>query len=96
MLIGSSQTANPGDELIFQFEQKNHTATQSSFDNPCTFNGGFNSGFHPVSANQTDNFPTFTVPVKDVSTSTFSIGLVIYNTSLYIEEPHLGLLPAER
>jgi len=57
--------ANPGDELIFEFQQKNHSAVQSSFDNPCTANNGFNSGFFPVSANQTSNFPTFTVPVKD-------------------------------
>ncbi|TCD67029.1 hypothetical protein EIP91_000649 [Steccherinum ochraceum] len=57
--------ANPGDELIFQFEQKNHSAVQSTFDNPCTSNGGFNSGFHPVAPGVTSNFPTFTVPVKD-------------------------------
>lgn len=29
-------TAQPGDTITFQFMQKNHTATQSSFANPCT------------------------------------------------------------
>lgn len=36
--------ANVGDKLIFEFQQKNHSAVQSTFDNPCTSNGGFNSG----------------------------------------------------
>ncbi|KAH8100609.1 hypothetical protein BXZ70DRAFT_164155 [Cristinia sonorae] len=57
--------ANPGDELVFQFQQKNHSAVQSSFEDPCTFRGGFNSGFFPVPPGQSDNFQTFTVPVKD-------------------------------
>ncbi|KAI9057117.1 hypothetical protein FKP32DRAFT_1615573 [Trametes sanguinea] len=58
--------ADPGDQVVFHFHQKNHTATQSSFAAPCTpLEGGFDSGFHPVPANQTDNFPTFTVTVQD-------------------------------
>ncbi|KAG8896446.1 hypothetical protein FRB99_008886 [Tulasnella sp. 403] len=55
-----------GDTLRFWFRVKNHTVTQSSFEQPCTpLNGGFTSGFKPVDVNQTDNFPYFDVPVMD-------------------------------
>ncbi|KAI0361781.1 hypothetical protein OH77DRAFT_1391476 [Trametes cingulata] len=58
--------ANPGDQVVFHFHQKNHTATQSSFAAPCSpLAGGLSSGFMPVPANQTDNFPTWTVTVQD-------------------------------
>ncbi|KLO10663.1 hypothetical protein SCHPADRAFT_832216 [Schizopora paradoxa] len=51
-------TADVGDLILFEFQQKNHTATQSSFENPCVaLPGGFNSGFIPVDATQTSNFP---------------------------------------
>jgi len=61
-------SANPGDQVVFTFQQKNHTATQSSFANPCgQMPGGFDSGFNPVPANQTDNFPTFTITVNDTT-----------------------------
>jgi len=57
--------ANPGDQVIFHFHPKNHSVTQSSFASPCGPKaGGLNSGFHPVSANQTD-LPTFAVTVND-------------------------------
>ncbi|KAI0279815.1 hypothetical protein BGY98DRAFT_966803 [Russula aff. rugulosa BPL654] len=67
-------TAQPGDTITFEFHQKNHTATQSSFANPCqklssgSTSGqvGFDSGFMPVSANAT-TFPTYTVQVNDTS-----------------------------
>lgn len=70
----SNITAHPGDTITFEFHQKNHTATQSSFVNPCQMlsNGstsgqvGFDSGFMPVSANAT-TFPTYTVQVNDTS-----------------------------
>ncbi|KAI0702496.1 hypothetical protein BC835DRAFT_1411047 [Cytidiella melzeri] len=61
-------SAAVGDQVVFHFQQKNHTATQSSFANPCGLKeGGFDSGFNPVPANQTDNFPTFTIPVNDLN-----------------------------
>lgn len=48
-------TANPGDTVTFIFQQKNHTATQSTLANPCTpVSGGFDSGFVPVSDNNTN------------------------------------------
>ncbi|KAJ7597202.1 hypothetical protein C8J56DRAFT_919477 [Mycena floridula] len=59
-------SAAAGDQIIFTFKSKNHTVTQSSFAGPCTpKEGGFDSGFMPVPANQTDNFPTYTVTVND-------------------------------
>jgi len=58
--------AQVGDQVVFHFLSKNHTVTQSSFADPCgKKDGGINSGFQPVPANTTDNFPTFTVEVKD-------------------------------
>lgn len=68
-------TANPRDTVVFQFQQKNHSVTQSSFADPCRrLNAnnasaplGFSSGFHPVDANQTDNFPTWNLTVNDTA-----------------------------
>ncbi|KAA8619464.1 hypothetical protein Ptr902_13425 [Pyrenophora tritici-repentis] len=43
-----SITANVGDMVQFVFMQKNHTATQSTFANPCKkMDGGMDSGFMP-------------------------------------------------
>jgi plastocyanin len=61
----STVAAQPGDTVTFEFHQKNHTATQSTFAAPCSpMAGGFKSGFQPVGDNATE-FPTFTVPVND-------------------------------
>jgi len=58
--------AQPGDQVVFHFTSKNHTVTQSAFASPCgPKDGGFDSGFMPVAANQTDNFPTHTITVQD-------------------------------
>jgi len=67
-------TAQPGDTITFEFHQKNHTVTQSSFAAPCqklastSTSGqvGFDSDFMPVSADAT-TFPTFTIQVNDTS-----------------------------
>lgn len=41
-------TAAQGDVVKFVFMQKNHTATQSTFDEPCKkMEGGMDSGFMP-------------------------------------------------
>jgi plastocyanin len=57
-------SAQPGDQVVFHFNPKNHTVTQSSFASPCGLkDGGFDSGFMPVSANQTS--PTYTITVND-------------------------------
>jgi len=61
-------SAAVGDQVIFQFQQKNHTASQSSFAAPCSRkDGGFSSGFMPVAPNVTDSFPTYTVTVNDTA-----------------------------
>ncbi|EJD04171.1 uncharacterized protein FOMMEDRAFT_106669 [Fomitiporia mediterranea MF3/22] len=58
--------ASPGDQVVFTFQQKNHSAVQSSFADPCgPKDGGFNSGFFPVDASTTANFPTYTITVND-------------------------------
>lgn len=61
ILVGANSTltfsppsiqAMAGDTIDFTFLSKNHSATQSTFANPCTLApGGVNSGFQPVSAN---------------------------------------------
>lgn len=59
-------SAQPGDQVVFHFNPKNHTVTQSSFANPCGLkSGGFDSGFIPVPANQTINLPTYTITIND-------------------------------
>ncbi|KAJ3821061.1 Cupredoxin [Lentinula raphanica] len=64
-------TAQIGDTVTFEFHQKNHTVTQSSFANPCTplsasspGTVSFDSGFMAVSANAT-TFPTVTIQIND-------------------------------
>jgi plastocyanin len=60
--------AAPGDQVVFHFNPKNHTVTQSSFAAPCSpMSGGIDSGFVPVQANQTAHLPTFTVNVHDTT-----------------------------
>ncbi|KAF8337006.1 Cupredoxin [Cantharellus anzutake] len=65
--------ANKGDEVKFVFNPKNHTATQSSFDSPCSKlkdshgrNIGFDSGFQPVDPiHPVHKIVTFKVRTKD-------------------------------
>jgi len=60
--------AQVGDQVVYHFYPKNHTVTQSSFASPCgPKDGGIDSGFQPVMANQTDSLPTFTVTVNDTN-----------------------------
>ncbi|TFK30568.1 hypothetical protein FA15DRAFT_662553 [Coprinopsis marcescibilis] len=61
--------ALPRDQIVFEFHQKNHTVTQSSFDDPCrpfnvAGNPGFDSGFLPSDGT---SFPTFTFNVTDTA-----------------------------
>ncbi|KAF8271415.1 hypothetical protein EI94DRAFT_1720546 [Lactarius quietus] len=54
-----------GDKVVYTFNPKNHTVTQSSFQQPCThLDGGFDSGFNPTAPNNAYP-PTFTVTVND-------------------------------
>jgi plastocyanin len=71
----SNITAAIGDTITFEFHQKNHTVTQSSFDAPCralaststTSQVGFDSGFMAVADSVTTGFPTFTITVNDTT-----------------------------
>jgi len=59
-------SAQVGDQVVFHFNPKNHTVTQSSFAQPCGHkDGGFDSSFMPVMANSTQAQPTFTIQVND-------------------------------
>ncbi|KAH9835690.1 uncharacterized protein C8Q71DRAFT_709593 [Rhodofomes roseus] len=74
----SNITAEPRDTVVFEFHQKNHTATQASFPDPCrpltdASTGqvvAIDSGFMPVSDNATE-FPTFNVTVNNTSPTWF-------------------------
>ncbi|KAH7377213.1 Cupredoxin, partial [Plectosphaerella cucumerina] len=41
-------SASMGDVIRFNFVSGNHTATQSSLEQPCVANGGFDTGFISV------------------------------------------------
>ncbi|KAF8059835.1 Cupredoxin [Lyophyllum atratum] len=60
-------TAEAGDMVNFVFHPKNHTVTQSSFEQPCVpLQGGADSGFMPVAAETTD-LPNFQFHVVDTN-----------------------------
>jgi len=60
----SSVNANVGDVVQFIFQQKNHTATQSTFESPCSAApSGFDSGFVPVADSVTSGFPVATLQI---------------------------------
>ncbi|KAJ7771663.1 Cupredoxin [Mycena metata] len=60
--------ANVGDVVQFIFQQKNHTITQSTLASPCSPKAdGFDSGFVPVAADVTDNFPLAQLTVTDTN-----------------------------
>ena len=47
VLFIGSQSAQPGDQVVFHFNPKNHTVTQSSFADPCgPKSGGISSGLY--------------------------------------------------
>lgn len=61
-------SAQPGDQVVYHFNPKNHTVTQSSFASPCgPLAGGLDSGFQPVMSNQTGSLPTYTVTVSNTN-----------------------------
>jgi len=60
-------SAKPGDTVTFEFRQKNHTVTASSFSDPCNgLPSGFDTGFKPVAEGVT-SFPTFTLAINDTT-----------------------------
>jgi len=67
VFVPEALSAAIGDQVVFHFNPKNHTVTQSAFASPCgAKDGGFHSGFQPVAANSSvDSRPTFAVTVND-------------------------------
>jgi len=60
-------TAKPRDTIVFEFHQKNHTVTQSTFGAPCLKKeGGLDSGYFPVADGATE-FPTWKLTVNDTA-----------------------------
>jgi len=63
-----SISAQPRDTVVFHFEQKNHTVTQSSFGDPCRkLDNGFDSGFIAVPDSVTADFPTWSITINDTA-----------------------------
>jgi len=66
----TSVNASVGDTIAFQFQSKNHTATQSTFAAPCmnltTPTMGIDSGFMPVAAGAT-SFPQWSFTMTNAS-----------------------------
>jgi len=62
-------TAQPRDTVVFEFHQKNHTVTQSSFADPCRklASGGFDSDFVPIADSVTSDFTTWSLVVNDTA-----------------------------
>jgi len=69
-----SITANVGDSVQFVFMQKNHTATQSTFADPCkAMAGGKDSGFMPNPEGKAGVTFNVTVDVADPQCKHFAI-----------------------
>ncbi|KAF7363201.1 Cupredoxin [Mycena venus] len=67
----SNITANAGDTVTFQFQSKNHSVTQSSFEAPCTpLAGGVDSGFQFIAANATA-LPEFSFTINNAAKPLF-------------------------
>jgi len=64
-------TANPGDEVQFNFFAKNHTVVQSSFKDPCTpLADGIFAGFQPTNITKdTTGLVTFKTVTFQVDTT---------------------------
>ncbi|GJJ12578.1 hypothetical protein Clacol_006821 [Clathrus columnatus] len=60
--------ANVNDTVTFFFINKNHTVTQSTFDDPCNpIPNGMDSGFNQVVPAGSTEFPSVTVGITDAS-----------------------------
>ncbi|CAE6525562.1 unnamed protein product [Rhizoctonia solani] len=69
--------AEVGDYIEFEFHPKNHTVTESAFDYPCkAIDGGFRTGFVPVSEDQKWDLPTRKFKVTDEKPHWFYCGQI--------------------
>lgn len=77
----SSLTAPVGDTVQFQFVAKNHSVTQSTFDNPCVFKDqGVDSGFLKVDANATE-IPSWSFQIDSTDALWFFCAQIVNGTS---------------
>ncbi|KAI1815661.1 Cupredoxin [Poronia punctata] len=68
----SEVQAAVGDMVVFTFQSKNHTVTQSTFDAPCDrMPGGFDSGFQPNKDDAVNPPPQAAVQVMDTKPQWF-------------------------
>ncbi|KAG8700271.1 hypothetical protein FRC11_013072 [Ceratobasidium sp. 423] len=69
--------AEVGDCIEFEFHPKNHTVTESSFDDPCNaIDGGFRTGFVPVAKEDEYDLPIRKFNVTDEKPHWFYCGQV--------------------
>ncbi|PFH48445.1 hypothetical protein AMATHDRAFT_149885 [Amanita thiersii Skay4041] len=60
-----TNNAQTGNVINFVFHPKNHTVTQTTFNDPCVFKpDGFNSGYVPVARDER-NLPTYQITITD-------------------------------
>lgn len=66
LFVPNQLNASVGDVIHFRFLKLNHTLTQSTLEDPCTSNGGFDTGFHFFNPlNRTDKILDYVVPNTD-------------------------------
>lgn len=65
--VPETLNAVPGDTVTYHFFAKNHSVTQSSFQDPChpLSTGGFFSGFTPATSETVEAPTTFTITIND-------------------------------
>ncbi|KAI9840228.1 MAG: hypothetical protein M1838_004149 [Thelocarpon superellum] len=72
LIYGPNQlNAAVGDVIEFNFLKLNHSVTQSTFDHPCTFNGGFDTGLNQFNPQNISGKFIRTFEVKDTEPTWF-------------------------
>ncbi|CAE6426530.1 hypothetical protein ACGC1H_005644 [Rhizoctonia solani] len=86
--------AKVGDYIKFEFHPKNHTVTESSFNQPCNrIDGGFRTGFVPVPPDTKVHFPTKVFKVTDNKPHWFYCGQIDHCPAgmvFAVNPPHKG------
>ncbi|KEP47425.1 putative plastocyanin-like domain protein [Rhizoctonia solani 123E] len=87
-------SAGVGDYIKFEFHPKNHTVTESSFNQPCNrIDGGFRTGFVPVPPDTKAHFPTKVFKVTDNKPHWFYCGQIDHCPAgmvFAVNPPHKG------
>ncbi|KAK2789631.1 hypothetical protein FQN52_005970 [Onygenales sp. PD_12] len=61
--IPNQITAPPGDLVAFNFLAQSHSLTQSEFNTPCTYNGGFDTGLNQLNPKNESGKFVYAIPV---------------------------------